>query len=105
MRCLSVYRSFSGQRISQLPHRNVLKMKLRDAIRSLYQELAAPASAWLEQTTNYRTDTHCSSKHRLVGVCRAMRGRRCDRIHGRPHAIPGPPEMWPLAPYAVRGWH
>ena len=51
MRCLSVYRSFSDQIISQLAHRNLLKTKLRDDIRSLCQglvvELAAPVPIWL----------------------------------------------------------
>ena len=51
MRCLFVYRSFSGQRISDIPHRNLLKMKLRDAIRSLCQgmwpKFAASDGKWV----------------------------------------------------------
>ena len=48
---VSVYRSFSGQRYMDVPHRNFLKMKLRDEIRSLCQglvlEYATEASAAL----------------------------------------------------------
>ena len=51
MRTMSVHRSFSGQSCLWNAHRNFMKMKLRDDIRSLCQglvaELASETGIWV----------------------------------------------------------